>query len=65
MIDEILHKDNFESKDINSYKLDQKRAENACSHHFVKWGNLRSWWSVLLVEETGMAGENHRPAASH
>jgi hypothetical protein len=24
-----------------------------------------SWWSVLLVEETGMAGENHRPAASH
>jgi len=24
-----------------------------------------SWWSVLLVEETGVAGENHRPAASH
>jgi len=22
-----------------------------------------SWRSVLLVEETGMAGENHRPAA--
>jgi len=21
--------------------------------------------SVLLVEETGIAGENHRPAASH
>jgi hypothetical protein len=20
-----------------------------------------SWWSVLLVEETGMPGENHRP----
>ena len=24
-----------------------------------------SWWSVLLVEETGVPGENQRPAASH
>jgi hypothetical protein len=24
-----------------------------------------SWWSVLLVEETGVAGENHRPVGSH
>ena len=24
-----------------------------------------SYWSVLLVEETGVPGENHRPAASH
>ena len=24
-----------------------------------------SWWSVLLVEETGVPGENHGPAASH
>jgi hypothetical protein len=24
-----------------------------------------SWRSVLLVEETGIPGENHRPAASH
>ena len=24
-----------------------------------------SWQSVLLVEETGGSGENHRPAASH
>jgi hypothetical protein len=24
-----------------------------------------SWWSVLLVEETGEPRENHRPAASH
>jgi len=23
------------------------------------------WWSVLLVEETGGPGENHRPVASH
>jgi len=24
-----------------------------------------SWLSVLLVEETEVSGENHRPAASH
>ena len=23
------------------------------------------WWSVLLVEETGVPGKNHRPTASH
>ena len=24
-----------------------------------------SWWSVLLVKETGVPGENQRPVASH
>jgi hypothetical protein len=24
-----------------------------------------SWWSVLLVDETEVPGEKHRPAASH
>ena len=24
-----------------------------------------SWWSVLLVEETGVPVESHRPATSH
>jgi len=24
-----------------------------------------SWQSALLVEETGIPGENHRPVASH
>jgi hypothetical protein len=24
-----------------------------------------SWWSALLVEETGVSEENHRPVASH
>ena len=23
------------------------------------------WWSVLLVEETGVPGDHHRPATSH
>jgi hypothetical protein len=27
--------------------------------------SVTSWRSVLLVEETGLAGENHRPAASY
>jgi hypothetical protein len=27
--------------------------------------SLILWWSVLLVEETGVPGENHRPVTSH
>jgi len=27
--------------------------------------SVMSWRSVLLVEETRVPGENHRPAASH
>ena len=27
--------------------------------------SVKSWWSVLLVEETGIPGEYHRSAASH
>ena len=27
--------------------------------------SVMSWWSVLLIEETGVPGENHRPIASH
>jgi hypothetical protein len=23
--------------------------------------SVMSWWSVLLVEETGVSGENHQP----
>jgi len=26
--------------------------------------SARSWWIVLLVEETGVTGENQRPAVS-
>jgi len=27
--------------------------------------SVTSWHSVLLVEETGVPGENHRPVTSH
>ena len=27
--------------------------------------SVKPWRSVLLVEETGVSGENHRPVASH
>jgi len=27
--------------------------------------SIISWWSFLLVEETGVPGENHQPVASH
>jgi hypothetical protein len=25
--------------------------------------SVRSWWSLLLMEETGVSGEDNRPAA--
>jgi len=33
----------------------------------VTFNNLSviSWWSVLLVEQTGVTGENHWPGACH
>ena len=31
----------------------------------VTFNNIISWRSVLLVKETGVPGENHRPVASH
>jgi DNA-binding beta-propeller fold protein YncE len=33
----------------------------------TKYNNISVilWWSVLLVEETRVPGENHRPVASH
>ena len=27
--------------------------------------SVLSWWSVLLVEETRVPGENHRPVTGH
>jgi len=27
--------------------------------------SIISWWSVLLMDETGGPGKNHRPVASH
>ena len=34
---------------------------------YVTFNNISviSWWSVLLVEETEIPVENHRPAATH
>jgi hypothetical protein len=32
---------------------------------FKQYASYISWRSVLLVEETVVPGENHRPAASH
>jgi len=30
-----------------------------------KNNSVLSWRSILLIEETGVTGENHRPTASH
>jgi len=34
---------------------------NATFNHI----SVTSWWPVLLVEETGVPREKHRPAVSH
>ena len=49
--------------------------ENGVKHTWLGWfivlkptfNNISviSWWSVSLVEETGVSGENHPPVASH
>jgi hypothetical protein len=51
--------------------------EELKTRHFFFWPTMNkmqtnfdnisaiSWWSVLLVEETGGPGENQRPVASH
>ena len=31
----------------------------------ISWQSVILWRSVLLVEETGVSGQNHRPVASH
>jgi hypothetical protein len=36
-----------------------------CLTSFSTIFTVISWWSVLLVEETRVPGENHRPAARH
>ena len=44
------------------------RTENPMSLHFCsKNSKLKviSWRSTLLMEETGVSRENHRPVASH
>ena len=61
--------------DDNMRVLFQDNIIEACSEHrhirrFFKnslmvFTSVTSWRSVLLVEETGGPGENHRPAASH
>jgi hypothetical protein len=48
------------------YKIYIVRADRPI---MFSWGlnniSVISWRSVLLVEETGVPGENHRPVASH
>jgi hypothetical protein len=38
---------------------------NLCSYNLINNISAISWWSVLLVEETKVPGENHQPVASY
>ena len=43
------------------FKLEVRGQEVCCFNNI----SVISWRSALLVEETGVPGQNHRPAASH
>ena len=53
-------------KELNDfkYKVDNFRLVLVFNATFNNISAI-SWWSVLLVEETGVPGENHRPVASN
>jgi hypothetical protein len=51
----------FNMSDLSIYSVIQQWIYNYCRISF----NILGQWSVLLVEETGVPGENHRPVASH
>jgi len=56
--------------DIESHTNIKKRMEGLGVRVMVfntTFNNISiiSWWSVLLLEETAVPGENHRPVASH
>ena len=57
------HKNSLNQFDILSYlcKLVWFMVFNAIFNNI----SFISWWSVLLVEETGVPGENDRPVESH
>jgi len=51
----------FREKSSDTYKHEL----NVLFVCLFKINSVISWRSVLLVEETGGPGENHRPVASH
>ena len=53
--------ESFTKHEINQYFRVRVMVFNATFNNI----SIISWWSVLLVEETGVPGENHRPVASH
>jgi hypothetical protein len=52
---------------LSAKKEQRNRGLGLCSLTTLSINNISviSWRSVLLVEETGVSGENHRPVASH
>ena len=61
----------------DSYEVETNQKGRPCRHRMIVWvtvivfsatyNNISviSWRSVLLAKETGIPGDNHRPAASH
>ena len=52
---------------VVNYKKNSSRSLGCFMVFNTTFNNISviSWRSVLLMEETGVPGENHRPTASH
>ena len=63
----ILNYCRFQVEYFESYKNSQWRGRFGqwCFNTIFNNISVRSWWSLLLVEETRVPRENHQPAASH
>jgi len=53
-----------ESDDGQQFKYTTHRGGRVFNATFNNISAI-SWWSVLLVEESGVPGENHRPVTNH
>jgi protein involved in sex pheromone biosynthesis len=63
----IISGDASENAFENDRSFDNKSEHNKDMVFIVTCNNISviSWRSVLLMEQTGGPGENHRPVASH
>jgi hypothetical protein len=64
----VFHNDTWMRKSIGLDLVFVYLFDGACAYVLNGTFNnisVTPWWSVLLMEENGGPGENHRPLASH
>ena len=61
----VNERNNTQNKRCRSIRMCIIRLGSWCLTPLSTIFHIISWRSVLLMEETGVPGENHQPAASH